>query len=115
MTTANPSPRRAPPDDPGGTLIVLIAEAGADFRYFPEGQIDPEDGCPKFEEIRKAMGVNPSTTLEPVMIRYLNRRCTMFVDEDGLSKRLPINRRASEAAGRMIVGPAAIWIRGKRV
>lgn len=62
---------------------------------------------PQMEDLQKAIG---GGYFERVRVRYDGRMRDAYVDEDGLSKRLPLNTLASELLGASIVGPMAIWI-----
>lgn len=88
-------------------LMILLPGGGIDMKYYPEK--DLLHGCPKFEIIRRDLGMEPDVTLEHLLLRFQGKTAHMFMDEDGLMKRLPVNDRASTTAGRMIVGPVGIW------
>jgi hypothetical protein len=90
-----------------GQLVIMLTSGGVDTKTFAPEQC--EYACPKFELIRAAMGVNPDTMLEHLVVRYNGKPAHMFVDEDGLMHRWPVNPRATDLARRMIVGPVAIW------
>lgn len=66
---------------------------------------------PSFEMVKGFGAMDPKATIEMVRIKYGQGLAWMLVDEDGLSKKLPPNPRASQWTGyrHSIVGPAVIY------
>ena len=88
-------------------LVIIPVEGRIDMKVFA-GK-DLEGGCPKFELMRQLAELPPDTTLEMLRLRYQGGPAYMFMDEDGLMNRRPINERATLLANRMIVGPVVVW------
>lgn len=47
--------------------------------------------CPRFEDIARRLGFAEGIRVEHVSVLWKGKRCHMFVDENGIARRLPLN------------------------
>jgi hypothetical protein len=90
-----------------GTIVILHVDGST-----TEKRWEKRRGPPNWETLRDAVD---GGYIEHVRVRWAGKVRDAYVDEDGISRGLPVNNKATAALaepfiGNTLLGPCAIWI-----